>query len=1260
MFPNADFDVIRVGRGQKQFDVVPRVDFGGTRQNQEFSVPSTVPYAIPSSNIEHHKDILDLEKNIFSIELDKNQTLFGRELEYSKIFDSLEPSLASEVIESDEKNLNTASASTSLLRAPGKMEDFIFGSSNNVPFLPGGFEASSTSSQPQSTVTPFSFDSSELEFESIDLKFCPPGFSKGLKFVGSESQIVENTTEQSLSSTIKQEDDININQGVNSQVNQNQIISEDEELISQSRFESNSSIMQFHQIFQDNEDAITFSSDEEDDDEDNEKEIENEENKGNSVLTETNQNNKPEGEEETVEELLEEVKEWDSIYSKRLQKKKEKNKNTWAVQLNMNMDHFHDEVPEMAIQYPFELDTFQKEAVYHLEKGESVFVAAHTSAGKTVVAEYAIALSKKHMTRAIYTSPIKALSNQKFRDFKETFGEVGLITGDVQINPEASCLIVTTEILRSMLYKGADLLRDVEWVIFDEVHYINDLSRGVVWEEVIIMLPARVNIILLSATVPNTLEFADWIGRTKKKQIYVVSTLYRPTPLEHYLCVKEKIFKIVSKDGDFVADGFIKATKWLEESTKKTKSKQTQYNNNKLTEGAEKSYFTKLVKLLQKNELLPVVIFAFSKKKCDSLAYGLQNIDLTSSNEKSEIHVFINSVINRLNVVDRKLPQVLKIKELLKRGIGVHHSGLLPIIKEMVEILFGRGLCKILFATETFAMGVNMPARTVVFHSIRKHDGNEFRNLLSGEYIQMSGRAGRRGLDSVGRVIIACSKQIPDRLELVTVLTGKIDKLESKFRLTYNMILNLIRVQDFRVQDMIKRSFSEVITQKEVPEQLELLKKAKTKLQDIEDIHCIFGEPTIDSYYDIYIQIKLCVNELYNHLAKNKLAQKLFTLGRLVQISTPNYRNHMGIILQKLSKGVQVSTGVDIHSKSTSVHCFSVLVPASDHNTTSSGKSFEIIDVPATSIFRFFKEKISNIDPHSIGNDVTMSKAAANISTLFKKHQNNSFPVLGPKDFKINDLEFSVQSKKKESLLKQLERNQCHTCPKLEEHYKETDKKQRLINMISHLQFSVSDDNLLLLPEFENRMKVLRKLNYIDETNAIQLKGRVARELNTVQDELIATEMVFGNLITDLQPAEIVSLISTLIFQEKRVSEPKLTETLHEVYQSAVALAEGIGSMQAECGLDIAPAEYAREKINFGLMEVVYEWARGVPFADICLLTDVLEGSIVRCIVRLEEACREFKNVARIVGNIALQNKLEEASHMIKRDIVFASSLYTQ
>lgn len=209
----------------------------------------------------------------------------------------------------------------------------------------------------------------------------------------------------------------------------------------------------------------------------------------------------------------------------------------WAEILDVSKPvvDFYTKIPDMAHKYPFELDIFQKQAIIKLEEHNHVFVAAHTSAGKTVVAEYAIALSKKHMTKTIYTSPIKALSNQKYRDFKTTFQDVGLITGDIQIDPTASCLIMTTEILRSMLYCGSDITRDLEYVIFDEVHYLTDADRGHVWEEVLILLPDHVCIVMLSATVPNTLEFANWVGKTKKKRVYVVSTPKRPVPLEHYL-----------------------------------------------------------------------------------------------------------------------------------------------------------------------------------------------------------------------------------------------------------------------------------------------------------------------------------------------------------------------------------------------------------------------------------------------------------------------------------------------------------------------------------------------------------------------------------------------------------------------------------------------------------------------------------------------------------------------------------------------------
>ena len=498
-----------------------------------------------------------------------------------------------------------------------------------------------------------------------------------------------------------------------------------------------------------------------------------------------------------------------------------------------------------AYSWPFELDLFQREAIFHLERKECVFVAAHTSAGKTVVAEYAIALCQSHYTRCIYTSPIKALSNQKYRDFRNRFDDVGLITGDVSIKPEASCLIMTTEILRSMLYKGADLIKDVEWVIFDEVHYVNDSERGVVWEEVIIMLPSHISMVFLSATTPNTVEFSEWIGKTKRRPVYVVVTPYRPIPLRHYIYVDNSTCLIMdSRESSFremAYNNFLKKFREKEEDKQaKKRDKVLQnaqgknrgrvlqsVNSQNKTKGraggaadsrgkAGRAGWQQLVHHLRENDLLPAVVFSFSKKRCEECADALGSVDLNDSSQKSKVYMFCNYALQRLSGTDRQLPQVLKVEELLQRGIGVHHGGLLPILKEITEILFQRGLVKVLFATETFAMGVNMPARTVIFNGIRKHDGQQFRFLTAGEYTQMSGRAGRRGIDTTGTVYIVSfdADNCPDAPTIKKLLTGSSTELSSQFRLTYNMLLNLLRVEDMSVEDMMRRSFSEFSTQK--------------------------------------------------------------------------------------------------------------------------------------------------------------------------------------------------------------------------------------------------------------------------------------------------------------------------------------------------------------------------------------------------------------------------------------------------------------
>ena len=629
----------------------------------------------------------------------------------------------------------------------------------------------------------------------------------------------------------------------------------------------------------------------------------------------------------------------------------------WAhmVDVKREITNFNELVPDMARTWPFELDTFQKEAVYHLENGDSVFVAAHTSAGKTVVAEYGIALAAKHMTKAIYTSPIKALSNQKFRDFRQEFDDVGILTGDVQINAEASCLIMTTEILRSMLYRGADLLRDVEFVIFDEVHYVNDTERGVVWEEVIIMLPEHVTFILLSATVPNTYEFASWVGRTKEKDIYVISTPKRPVPLEHYLWADKDMYMIVDAEKRFLDKGWKDAN--LAMSGRKTEKAALPAISNNDTRGAatggrggrgqqqrggpqrgggqqqrgrananrgtgniartgrgggrtsaaqDRNVWVHLVHYLKKRDLLPAVIFVFSKARCDQNAEALSKIDFCTAAEKSATHMIIERSLARLKPDDRQLPQIRRLRELLSRGIAVHHGGLLPIVKEMVEILFAKTLVKVLFATETFAMGLNLPTRTVAFSGFRKFDTGGFRDLYPGEYTQMAGRAGRRGKDTVGSVIIVTpnSDEAPPAAALRQMTLGDPQKLKSQFRLTYTMMLNLLRVEALKIEEMIKRSFSENATQALLPEQEMQVKVSEADLAKIKREACNVCDNDLEAVHQAAMEYQAATVGLHQALANSIVGKHMFSTKRLIVFRKDGIRTVGMITRDGVSKGL--------------------------------------------------------------------------------------------------------------------------------------------------------------------------------------------------------------------------------------------------------------------------------------------------------------------------------------------------------------------
>ncbi|KAI9570217.1 ATP-dependent RNA helicase [Boletus coccyginus] len=1126
----------------------------------------------------------------------------------------------------------TALTSTSMDRAPGPTSAFVRGKSGYVPFRPGGLDEVLLSS----AQIGISEDSAK------GLRTIPPGFSRGLRLAGEEPEDETLTAlEESLPSA----------EGV---------------------------------LDRESHPA-----------EEQEPEIEL---RSGSLIAE-------------VDELLPTTRSHLRPTKTRRTRPAKIVKREWAhvVDINKPMTNFHELVPAMAHKYPFELDTFQKEAVYHLEMGDSVFVAAHTSAGKTVVAEYAIALAEKHMTRAIYTSPIKALSNQKFRDFKQTFSSssVGILTGDVQINPEASCLVMTTEILRSMLYKGADLIRDVEFVIFDEVHYVNDAERGVVWEEVIIMLPDHISIILLSATVPNTKEFADWVGRTKKKDIYVISTAQRPVPLEHYLYAGRDAFKIVNAQRRWVPEGFKDAGEALkrkqdkereaaglppvqrvgargaaprgQRGTTPARGGQRGATPNgsaprgrgggparTIHTGADRNLYVHLLGNLQKKGLLPVVVFTLSKKKCEENAATLTNADLCSSVEKSEVHVAMEKALSRLKGSDKKLPQISKMRDLLSRGIGVHHGGLLPIVKEVVEILFARGLVKILFATETFAMGVNMPARCVVFSSIRKHDGRSFRDILPGEYTQMAGRAGRRGLDTTGTVVIVVGNELPDQTTLTTMILGTPAKLQSQFRLTYNMILNLLRVEALRVEEMIKRSFSENASQRLLPDQQKAVADHERSLLSMPALQCDICLSDIESYYNAQSTVVSYNKRLFSMAAGGASNQNVLATGRIVILRNshfypfyaavllkPDLRDSgserkyfvLALVDRRLKNDKQDADGAVVSPKWPPVP--SVLKP--DHAT------YEVASVHLSSI-SFITNKVVKVDASAIVDShkkTPILEAMSVLETVVVEWATTG--SLKETDWsRMRILEFQETLRARNEILNSLGTFGCNLCEDFDDHYIRLHGQRILRSKIATLKDAISEQNLELVPEYEQRIQVLKELNFIDENQTVQLKGRVACEINSV-NELVLTELILENTLANYEPEEVVALLSCFVFQEKTDVEPVIPPKLQEGLTAIAVITDRVGRIQDRHKV---AAEEFRSTLKIGLVEVVYEWAKGMPFDQITFLTDVAEGTIVRVITRLDETCREVRDAARVIGDTELFKKMQESQNKIKRDIVFAASLY--
>ena len=490
-------------------------------------------------------------------------------------------------------------------------------------------------------------------------------------------------------------------------------------------------------------------------------------------------------------------------------------------------------------KFPFELSDFQKYAIEAIIEGNHILVTAHTGSGKTLPAEFAIEYFKNKGKKVIYTSPIKALSNQKFHEFSKKFPNIsfGILTGDIKFNPEADVLIMTTEILRNNLLHfeiqketlisqpldfNLDFQNELGAVIFDEIHYINDMDRGKIWEETIMLLPNKIQQIMLSATIDKSEKFASWIEQVKndeengennkvneknKKIVYLAPTNHRVVPLKHFIYttitdgslknIKDKA--LVNYFKEFMYRPLMikeSSKKFYDENYEKSKKILDHINKNKIS--IKPGFIlNKITNYLKENEMLPAIYFVFSRKKVEYYAKMItislfEEDSVVPSIIKKECETILRKLPNFNEYIE--LPEFEFIISLLEKGIAVHHSGILPIFREMIELIFAKGYIKVLFATETFAVGINMPTKTVVFTGLEKFDGTNMRYLLPHEYTQMAGRAGRRGLDNIGYVIHLNNLfNLPYITSYRQLLNGNPQTLQSKFQINYNLLLNFIQ-----------------------------------------------------------------------------------------------------------------------------------------------------------------------------------------------------------------------------------------------------------------------------------------------------------------------------------------------------------------------------------------------------------------------------------------------------------------------------------
>ncbi|HVE97769.1 MAG TPA: DEAD/DEAH box helicase [Mycobacteriales bacterium] len=881
------------------------------------------------------------------------------------------------------------------------------------------------------------------------------------------------------------------------------------------------------------------------------------------------------------------------------------------------------ELETFAERYPFGLDPFQREACRALESGSGVLVAAPTGAGKTVVGEFAVHLALATGSKCFYTTPIKALSNQKYGDLLARHGpaNVGLLTGDNAINGDAPVVVMTTEVLRNMLYAGSDALRGLGFVVMDEVHYLSDRYRGAVWEEVIIHLPESVRIVSLSATVSNAEEFADWLVTVRgETQIIVEET--RPVPLYQHVMAGPRLYDLFveSADGETAVNPSL--LRFSREQARVARDADRRHQRGPRG-GVRVPSRADVVEKLDSEGLLPAITFIFSRAGCEAgvqqcLRAGLR---LNSPEERERVREYVE--LRCADIPDEDLG-VLGYHEWLdglERGLAAHHAGMIPTFKECVEELFVRGLVKAVFATETLALGINMPARSVVLEKLSKWNGETHADITPGEYTQLTGRAGRRGIDVEGHAVVLWTEGV-DPVAVAGLASTRTYPLRSSFRPSYNMAVNLVAsVGRDRARALLESSFAQFQADRGVVGLARQVARNDEALEGYrEAMTCHLGD--FEEYAGLRVKLREREATIARDGARQRKAAAVASLEKL-----------------RIGDVVRVPAG---RFAGLAV----VLDPGLDESTPAPQVLTEDRQVRRLSIENFpaAVERLASVRVPRHFN-VRSPQARRDLASSLR---NLDLPRGAERPRKARSA--AADDEEIAGIRRALREHPCHGCDEREDHARWAERYQRLAADTRGLRSRVAGRTNSIARTFDRVCQVLTRLGYLDGESVTAAGTQLARVYT--ESDLLVVECLRQKLWEGLSPAELAACASLVVFETRGPGDqaPRLPGgRVRDVLREMAHVYGELSDLEAERGLD-----FLRDP-DAGFAWAAWRWASGARLEAVLDETDLSAGDFVRWVTMLLDLLDQIAGVADPEGTV--RTAARDAVRAMRRGVVAYSSV---